>query len=299
MRQWSRELAHRRTGAPAHWLTPFRIFPPSRNVPAAQGDHHAAPLRLGHRSGNHRQHGDGLRRRRRACAAAATPSSRQYYPRPAGSSTTRRRSGRSACKVIRRRCGRRKLKPPTSRRSASPTSARRRCCGTARPANRCTAPSSGRIAARPTLCERLKADGRGGDGARQDRAGASTRTSPAPSCAGCSTTCSGLRRAPRPRLRHGRQLADLEAHRRPRCTSPTTPTPRARCSSTSTRREWDPELLRSARRARCGAAAAGAVERRRRHHRSERARRRGADRRHRRRPAGGAVRPGLLPSRAW
>ena len=46
----------------------------------------------------------------------------------------------------------------TSPRSASPTSARPRWCGIAPPARRCTAPSSGRTAAPPTL-RQLKAEG--------------------------------------------------------------------------------------------------------------------------------------------
>ena len=46
------------------------------------------------------------------------------------------------------------------------------------------------------------------------------------------------------RLRHGRLVADLEADRRARCMSPIHPTPRARCSTTSTTGDWDDELLK-------------------------------------------------------
>ena len=45
---------------------------------------------------------------------------------------------------------------------------------------------------------------------------------------------SGACRTRRVGIRHRRQLADLEPHRRLQCTSPTTRTPPARCSSTST-----------------------------------------------------------------
>ena len=43
-------------------------------------------------------------------------------------------------------------------------------------------------------------------------------------------------------LRHRRQLPDLEADRRRACTPPTPPTPRGRCSTTSTTARWDPEI---------------------------------------------------------
>ena len=50
-------------------------------------------------------------------------------------------------------------------------------------------------------------------------------------------------------------LARLEPDRRRACTSPTRRTRAARCSSTSTRGDWDDELLRAARRPARGAAA--------------------------------------------
>ena len=74
----------------------------------------------------------------------------------------------------------------------------------------------------------------------------STRISPAPSSSGCSTTCPArAARAERGELAFGTidTLARLESHRRRACTSPIRPTRAARCSSTSTRGDWDDELL--------------------------------------------------------
>ena len=51
--------------------------------------------------------------------------------------------------------GRSSTRAPTSSRSGSPTSARRPCCGTARPASRCTTRSTGRTRAPTSSCREL------------------------------------------------------------------------------------------------------------------------------------------------
>ena len=199
----------------------------------------------------------------------------------------------------RRRCARRKLqgRRPGGDRHHQPARDDG-AVGPQRPASRCTAPSSGRIAAPPT-CARASRPTAPRRWCAARPAWWSTPTSPAPSCAGCSTTCAGAAPARRPRLRHHRQLADLEAHRRPRPRH----RPHQRLAHAAVRHpppRLGPRAARPARRAPtaccrawCPRAASSRTTD------AARARRRGADRRHRRRPAGGAVRPGLLPPRAW
>ena len=83
------------------------------------------------------------------------------------------------------------------RARASPTSARRRCCGTARPACRCTTRSTGRTRAPTTSCASWRR--RRGPTASATAAGCrSPPTSPARRSAGCSTTSTGCASAPRP-----------------------------------------------------------------------------------------------------
>ena len=153
---------------------------------------------------------------------------------------------------------RRRRAPPTSRRSASPTSARRRWSGTARPARRSTARSSGRTGAPPTSARSCKAAGReplvaartgllldpyfSGD---QDRLAARQRRRRA-----------GARRARRARLRHRRhfllwRLTGGAVH----ATDATNASPHP--ALRHPRGAWDDELLRAVRRA-ARAAARGA-----------------------------------------
>ena len=128
----------------------------------------------------------------------------------------------------------------------------------------------------------------------------STRISPAPSCAGCSTTSRArgrARAARRARVRHHRLLARLElTGGRVHCTDATNAS-RTLLFNIHTG-EWDDELLRilgvpravlpRGRRRRRASAARRADRRPRRAHRG-----------HRGRPAGGAVRAGVLRARAW
>ena len=83
----------------------------------------------------------------------------------------------------------------------------------------------------------------------------------------------------------------------PAATRPTTPTPRGRCSSTSTGCAWDEELCEllgvdPARLPEPLPVGLGLRD-------DRRVRRRGPGRGDRRRPAGGALRPGLPRARAW
>ena len=147
----------------------------------------------------------------------------------------------------------------------------------------------------------LKAQGLEDAGPREDRAGRSMPTSPARRSRYILDNVPGARetrRARRGAVRHHRHVPDLAADRRQACTSPTTATPAARCSSTSTRCDWDDELLAqlgvpramlpgsAPRRARSTARPTRRV-----------LRRADPDRRRRRRPAGGDLRPGLLRAR--
>ena len=183
----------------------------------------------------------------------------------------------------------------TWRRSASPTSARPPWCGTAR---------SGRPVHRAIVWQDRRtrrplraAQGRRARGRRcaPRPAWSSIPTSPAPSCAGCSTTCAGCARRV-PTLAFGTidswliwKLTGGRVH-----VTDYTNASRTLLFDIHARR-WDDELLRVLQRAatrscrRCVPSSG-----RGRHHRPDGVRRRGADRRHRRRPAGRPVRPGLL-----
>ena len=241
---------------------------------------------------------DARRPHRRAWRSA---SSGRSIRSPAGSSTTRRRSGAAQLATAREalaKAGARR--PATSPRSASPTSARRRWSGTARPASR----SHNAIVwqdrrTEPTVRRSCASEGLEPTDPRADRAGRSTPTSPAPSSRWLLDNVPGARaaaRARRARLRHRRQLADLAARPAARVHATDVEQRLAHaCCSTSTRNDWDDELLRAARRP-ARAAARGAC--RRAHvygrHAADAARRADPDRRRRRRPAERAVRPGLL-----
>ena len=115
-------------------------------------------------------------------------------------------------------CSRATLPP-----SASPISARRPSSGIARPASRSPTPSSGRIAAPPPICDRLRADGH--DRMIRDKTGLvidayfsgdQDRVDSRPRSRRARQRAEGGRT----RLRHHRHLAHLEAHRRRTCTSP-------------------------------------------------------------------------------
>ena len=133
---------------------------------------------------------------------------------------------------------------PTSPPSASPTSARRRWSGSARPASRSAAPSSGRTAAPRRSAPSCARPGHEAMVTEQHRAAARPlllrhQAQVAARRARGRARAGAARRAP---VRHRRQLADLEADRRPGARRPTPPTPRARCSTTSATGAWDPEI---------------------------------------------------------
>ena len=105
---------------------------------------------------------------------------------------------------------------------------------------------------RRRICERLKADGHERAVPRARPAWWSTPTSRAPRSSTCSTRSPACARA-----RHAARCCSAPSTRSSSggspagaCTSPTPATPAARCCSTSTRCDWDDELLRAPRRAR-------------------------------------------------
>ena len=191
---------------------------------------------------------DRVRPRRARSAASAQQEFRQIFPQPGWVEHDADRDLGDAVRRDARGAAPRPASPrATSRPSASPTSARRRvvwerATGTAARATR----SSGRTGAPRRSATQLRAAGHAPLIARQDRPRASTRTSPAPSSSGCSTT-SPARASARERgeLAFGTidSLARLAADATARRTSPTRRTRAARCSSTSTRGDWDDELL--------------------------------------------------------
>ena len=107
--------------------------------------------------------------------------------------------------------------PATSPRSASPISARPRSSGTARPAGRSTTPSSGRTGAPPTACA---VAARSGPRGRRSRRSTGLLLDPyfsATKIAWLLDHVAGARDAGAgraARLRHGRQLPAVAAHRR-------------------------------------------------------------------------------------
>ena len=135
-----------------------------------------------------------------------------------------------------------------------------------RRADRAT-PSSGRTGAPRAICDALQRARASSRCSASGPAWCSTPTSPAPSSRWLLDHVAGARargRARRARLRHRRHAGCLEAHRRRALhVHRRRATPRARCSSTSTRGDWDDELLRAARRpARACCREVRAVERR-------------------------------------
>ena len=168
-------------------------------------------------------------------------------------------------------------------------------------ASRSATPSSGRTAAPPAFCDRLRADGAETAGPRADR--------PGPRCLLLRHARSrwildnvpgraGARRGRRARLRHRRHLARLEADRRTR--------PRHRRQQRLAHDALQHPHRRVGRRAAAplrrpaSDAARGAVARARSTARSSTTLGLGgrADRRHRRRPAGGPLRPDVRRARA-
>ena len=215
------------------WLIPF-AQPRLRSL----GRH---DRRHRHRCGHHRGSVDGVRPvgHRRRLGLPRVPA---VLP-PAGLGRARRRRD-LALRAADPGRGRAPRSPATvapSPPSASPTSARRRWCGTGAPAGRCTARSSGRTGAPRRAATSsgpsghlplVRADHRPGArpvllghqarvAADRGRHRGRARTWPsAPSTRGCC----GTSPAAEP------------------CTPPTSPTPAARCCSTSGRMAWSPEL---------------------------------------------------------
>ena len=182
--------------------------------PEARSAPHARPG-----PGHHQLARDRLRRRRRAARRgpagvhAALPRSR------AGSSTTPRRSGRPSRRRRSRRsrgaglrpgdiAAHRHHEPARDHGALGPQDGR-----AAPPRDRLAGPAHGAPSARS-----CSADGAEAHGARSAPASCSTRTSPAPSSRGCSTTCTARgARAERGELAFGTidTLARLQAHGRP------------------------------------------------------------------------------------
>ena len=209
---------------------------------------------------------DGARAR-----ASRSRSSGRSSRSPAGSSTTPTEIWATQSGVVHEALAKARHRArATSPRSASPTSARRRSSGSARPAGRSPTRSSGRTGA-PRRCATSCAHaGHAPTFARKTGLVLDAYFS--------GTKLAWLldhvarraraRRARRARVRHHRRVARLEPDRRARARHRRDATRAARCCSTSTRGDWDDELLRTARRAARGAAAivrvVGRVRRRRR-----------------------------------
>ena len=155
---------------------------------------------------------DHARARRLRQPARAPPPLPAARP---GSSTTRRRSGERAHGGARGARLGRADRPRPRRRSASPTSARPPCCGTARPASRCTTRSSGRTPARTGSSTSSAGDVGQRPLPRPLRAAAGHLLLRTARSAGCSTTSPACASAPRPaRCSSGRwtRWLDLEPH---------------------------------------------------------------------------------------
>ena len=176
----------------------------------------------------------------------------QHYPRPGWVEHDAEEILRVSLEAMREALAGRGRAP--GRASASPTSARPWCCGTAAPSRRSARRSSGRTAApataaassaRPVLEPLLR-----------ERTG--LVADPYFSATKLEWLLRDARAAPpgragRARRGHGRELAGRPAHRRRAPTSPITPTPPARCSTTCAAAGLGPGAARAVRRA-AGAA---------------------------------------------
>ena len=236
-----------------------------------------------------------------AAGGAAQEEFPQHFPASAGSSTSRRTLATtlSTCRAAIAQGGR--ARRPTSPPSASPTSARRPWSGTARPASRSIAPSSGRTAAPPTSAPGCKRDGARAAGHQRKTgllldpyfsgtkvawildhvAGARATAERGELAFGTVDSLAALAADRRPRARHRRhQRLAHAALRHPRRRTGTTTfcdllrVPRAHAAGGE-------GLRRRFRHDRCHRCSAAAI----------------ADPRRRRRPAGGDRRPGLLRAR--
>ena len=128
--------------------------------------------------------------------------------------------------------------------SASPTSARRWCSGTGGRWRRSAPAIVWQDRRTSDRCRELRESGARAACCASAPASWSIPTSPPPSSSGCCATPTFAAAPdgaswPRARSRAGSWPGSPAGA----CTSPTTPTPRARCSTTSATRAWDPELL--------------------------------------------------------
>ena len=210
---------------------------PSSGFTAGRGaerDEHVHPRA---RSGHDLEPRDRLRPRRPRRRRRPSRSSRRSSRRPGTSSTIRRRSGPRSC----RRRGRRSPRPASRRRhrghrrhqpardddplGQGHRQARRQRHRLAEPRHGADLRAAqGRRASRRLFREQDRPGRRRLLLRHEDQAPARHRRRPA-----------RARRARRDAVRHRRLVPDLAAHRRQACTSPTSATPAARCSSTSTR----------------------------------------------------------------
>ena len=179
--------------------------------------------------------------------ASRSGNSGRSFRSPAGSSTTRPRSGRRSRACMHEALAKAGIGAARRRRDRHHQPARDDgACGTARPASRSPTRSSGRTGAPRALCDAAARGGPRADCSRARPGSCSTPTSPAPSSSGCSTTCPARARA---RERGELAFGTIDSwlvwnltggararHRR-------VATRAARCSSTSTRGDWDDELL--------------------------------------------------------
>ena len=175
--------------------------------------------------------------------AAPTRSSPSTTRSPAGSSTTRRRSGRRPSAVVRRALAAAELAPDRMAAIGITNQRETTVVWDRRTGRRSTTRSSGSAAARPRSATASRPAGRAGR--------------PPPHRARPRRLLLGHQDRVAPRARAGLQARAAAGELAfgtidswligpltgGRCTSPTTPTPRARCCSTSTRATGTTELL--------------------------------------------------------
>ena len=224
--------------------------PPSRTptLPIHGHEIHPRP-RSGH--DQFARHRLRSRRRRRRRRAAGVP--RRSSPSPAGSSTTPRKSGprRRSVAAEALREGAAHGRGHRRHRHHQPARDHRRLGPRDRQARSAT-PSSGRTAARPPICDKLKKREARARRSAKRPASWSTPISPPPSCSGFCNNVPGAKakaKAGEARVRHHRLLAASGISPAASATSPMRATPRARCSSTSTPASGTTELLEALRRA--------------------------------------------------